>query len=204
MTKLNVVNEEDYILNTSYEQLSQEFQETYPTAVRAFELVGLMYNRLTIVDKLSHKEAVSKIYNDHKHLQGFSRRNITRYLPSDNPKVPRRVRTSCPKNSITENDSLPKISATKNTIDSGIPNPSLSNNVINNVPLKNNTISFEFSLPWKKVSDYMSQVFNSPRKLEVWFSGIFDKQAGKIIAVNTGRMIDQTEFGGVSSGRGVD
>ena len=50
-----------------------------------------MYDRLTIEDKLSHKEAASKIYEDHKHLQGFSPRNIRRSLMSlDNPNVPRR------------------------------------------------------------------------------------------------------------------
>jgi len=60
-----------------------------------------MYNRLTLVDGLTHKEAVAKIHNDHSHLDGFTERNIRRYLPADNPNLPRRVRTSCPKNSIT-------------------------------------------------------------------------------------------------------
>jgi hypothetical protein len=51
-----------------------------------------MYNRLTLKDKLSHKEAISKIYDDHKHLQGFSPRNIRRSLMSlDNPNIPRRT-----------------------------------------------------------------------------------------------------------------
>ena len=58
-----------------------------------------MYNRLTLVDKLSHKDAFTKICDDHKHLSGFSQRNIRRYLPSNNPITPRRVRPSCPKNS---------------------------------------------------------------------------------------------------------
>jgi hypothetical protein len=77
--------------NKSYNDLSSEFRKAYPCAIRAFELVGLMYNRLTLVDKLSHKEALTKIYNDHTDLPGFSLRNIRRNLPSDNPYVPRRV-----------------------------------------------------------------------------------------------------------------
>ena len=63
-----------------------------------------MYNRLTLVDNLSHREALAKIYDDHKHLSGFSRRNIRRNLPLDNVTVPRRIRPSWPKNSITEGD----------------------------------------------------------------------------------------------------
>jgi hypothetical protein len=52
-----------------------------------------MYDRLTMKDGLSHKEAISKIYDDHKHLQSFSRRNIRRSLMSlDNPNVPHRTR----------------------------------------------------------------------------------------------------------------
>ena len=46
-----------------------------------------MYNRLTLVDRLSHKEAMLKIANDHKHLPGFSDRNVRRYLPSHNPNI---------------------------------------------------------------------------------------------------------------------
>jgi hypothetical protein len=50
-----------------------------------------MYNRLTIIDKLSHKKAIVKIYEDHKHLQGFSQRNIRRSLTSlNNPHIPHR------------------------------------------------------------------------------------------------------------------
>jgi hypothetical protein len=87
----------------TYEELSQEFQEVYPAAARAFELVPLMYNRLTLVDGLTHKEAVAKIHNDHRHVDGFTERNIRRYLPADNPNLPRRVRTSRPKNSSSPN-----------------------------------------------------------------------------------------------------
>ena len=54
----------------SYDDLSSEFQRLYPSAVRTFELIKLMYNRLTLVEKLSHKTALTKIYNDHKHLSG--------------------------------------------------------------------------------------------------------------------------------------
>ena len=78
----------------SYDDLSSEFQRLYPSAVRTIELIQLMYNRLTLVEKLSHKTALKKIYNDHKHISGFSTRNIRRNLPLDNPGIPRRVRPS--------------------------------------------------------------------------------------------------------------
>jgi hypothetical protein len=96
----------------TYDELSSDFQEIQPSMVRAFELIGLMYNRLTIVDKFSHKEAVAKIQNDHKHLPGFSERNIRRYLPLDNLSVPRRVRSQCPKNSVVETNEPSKLSDT--------------------------------------------------------------------------------------------
>jgi hypothetical protein len=83
----------------SYEELSSEFQRLFP---RPVQLIELMYNRLTLVDKLSHKAAVTKIYNDHQHLPGFSKRNIRRNLPLDNASVPRRIRPSWPKNSNTK------------------------------------------------------------------------------------------------------
>jgi hypothetical protein len=83
----------------SYQELSSEFQTLYPTFFRVIQLILLMYNRLTLVDNLSHKEAVAKIYNDHRHLSGFSKRNIRRNLPPDNTNVPRRIRPSRPKNS---------------------------------------------------------------------------------------------------------
>src|SRR5690348_11272218 len=81
----------------SYQDLSSEFQRLYP---RVIQLIPLMYNRLTLVDNLPHKDAVTKIYNDHRHLSGFSKRNIRRNLPLDNETVPRRVRPSWPKNSV--------------------------------------------------------------------------------------------------------
>src|ERR1043166_5979591 len=68
-----------------------------------------MYNRLTIVDRLSHKEAMLKIANDHKHLPGFSDRNVRRYLPSHNPNIPHRVRRPRPKNSATKAVDNPKL-----------------------------------------------------------------------------------------------
>jgi hypothetical protein len=104
---IEFTHEED---DRPYEELSKEFQERWPTAVRAFELIPLMYNRLTKVDGYTHKAAINKINNDHAHLPGFSKRNIRRYLPADNPKVPHRIRTPRPKTSITENDSGEKFS----------------------------------------------------------------------------------------------
>ena len=48
--------------------------------------------------------------NDHKHLPGFSDRNVRRYLPSHNPNIPRQVRTARPKNSATISVDNPKLS----------------------------------------------------------------------------------------------
>jgi hypothetical protein len=61
-----------------------------------------MYKRLTLVDGLTHNDAFAKIHNDHAHLHGFTERNIRRYLPANNPNIPRIVRTPRPKNSITK------------------------------------------------------------------------------------------------------
>jgi hypothetical protein len=99
----------------SYVDLSSEFKRLYPSALRAFQLIALMYNRLTLVEKLSHKDALAKIYNDHKHLPGFSKRNIRRNLPLDNPSVPRRIRPSWPKNSGNEANEASKLSITTTT-----------------------------------------------------------------------------------------
>lgn len=71
----------------TYEQLSEEFRQLYPTAHYAFQLIPKMYNRLSLVDKLTHKAAITKIREDHKDLPGFSGRNIRRYLPTDNPSI---------------------------------------------------------------------------------------------------------------------
>jgi hypothetical protein len=101
--------------NRTYEELSEEFKKLYPIAVRAFELIPQMYNRLTFVDKLTHKEAVCKMFEDHKNLPGFSHRNIQRYLPPDNPKKPTRVVTPRHKSSRTELNTEKILSATKST-----------------------------------------------------------------------------------------
>jgi hypothetical protein len=61
----------------SYEELSQEFQAA---ARRAVELIRQMYNRLTLIDGLTHKDALAKMRNDHDHLRGFTQRNTRRYL----------------------------------------------------------------------------------------------------------------------------
>jgi hypothetical protein len=51
--------------------------------------------------------------NDHKHLPGFSDRDVRRYLPSYNPNIPRRVRTPRPKNSATKAVDNPKLSVSE-------------------------------------------------------------------------------------------
>jgi hypothetical protein len=90
-----------------YEDLSKEFKEK---AGRASDLIGLMYNRLTLVDKLSYKQAITKIRDDHADIPGFSFRNISRNLPFDNPTVPRRVRPRWPNSSTTHNVIAEKLS----------------------------------------------------------------------------------------------
>jgi len=67
---------EDEYKTRTYEDLSSEFQKLYSQVVRAYQLIPQMYNRLTIVDRLSHKDAILKMANDHKHLPGFSDRNV--------------------------------------------------------------------------------------------------------------------------------
>src|ERR1043166_635613 len=67
---------EDEYKTRTYEDLSSEFQKLYSQVVRAYQLIPQMYNRLTIVDRLSHIEAILKMANDHKHLPGFSDRNV--------------------------------------------------------------------------------------------------------------------------------
>jgi hypothetical protein len=74
----------------------------------------MMYNRLTLVDKLSHKEAKAKIYEDHKHLPGFSLRNIRRSVTSlDNPNISHRIRPTWPKSRNTATDNGSDLSTTK-------------------------------------------------------------------------------------------
>ena len=113
MTTFGPAFTEDEYKTRTYEELSSEFQKLYPQAVRAHQLIPQMYNRLTFVDRLSHKEAMLKIANDHKHLLGFSDRNVRRYLPSHNPNIPRRVRTPRPKNSATICVDNPKLSVSE-------------------------------------------------------------------------------------------
>jgi hypothetical protein len=110
----NLITENDVkeYQNRSYQELSSEFRSLYPKGWRFVHLISLMYDRLTLVDNLSHKEAEAKIYNDHQDLPGFSRRNIRRNLPLDNATVPRRIRPSWPKNSNTKSHEMPKLSHT--------------------------------------------------------------------------------------------
>jgi hypothetical protein len=103
----------------TYEELSQEFRKIYPTLTRAYELVALMYNLLT-ANGFPHKEAITKIRDDHKDLPGFSTRNIYRCLPRDNPYIPRRVVPPRHKNSITETSGELDLSNTKDEQDNKI------------------------------------------------------------------------------------
>jgi hypothetical protein len=149
----------------TYEELSQEFNELYPAAARAFELVPQMYNRLTLVDGFTHREAVAKIHNDHNHLAGFTQRNIRRYLPGDNPNIPRRVRTSRPKNSITETAENPN----------------------NEQEVYATGIDFEFSLPFEEVRRYMELIFRENKGVSrLYFHGRLDVQTGKVTSVFPG------------------
>lgn len=133
ITAINQPQHLDEYKYKSYEELSQEFQEVYLAAARAFVLIPQMYNRLTLVDDLPHKDAIAKIQNDHDHLRGFTERNIRRYLPANNPNIPRRVRTSRPKNSVTETSVGTFFSDTKHNdernIDHKIGGESISNHV---------------------------------------------------------------------------
>jgi hypothetical protein len=101
MTPVLQMTQIDYN-NRTYEDILREFQMLFANAMKAFQLIPVMYNRLTLVDKLSHNQTVKKIHDDHIHLQGFSPRSIRRYLPADNPAVPPRVRPTWPKKSITQ------------------------------------------------------------------------------------------------------
>jgi predicted ATP-dependent endonuclease of OLD family len=109
LTSIPQTIQDDYE-NKTYEEISKEFQALFPNAMRAFQLVPLMYNRLTLVDNLSHNNAIKKIHDDHIHLEGFSPRSIRRYLPANNPLVPRRVRPRWPKKSKTHTDKVEKLS----------------------------------------------------------------------------------------------
>ena len=134
ITGISQRNNLDEYKYKSYEELSQELQQA---VARAFVLIPQMYNRLTLVDGLPHKDALAKIRNDHNHLSGFTERNIRRYLPANNPNIPRRVMTSRPKNSATETCVGTFFSDTKHNdeknINHKIGRQSISNDVVDDV-----------------------------------------------------------------------
>jgi hypothetical protein len=182
---------EEYEQRT-YEDLSDELQKIYRFVARAFELIPLMYNRLTLLDGLTHKNAVEKIVADHQHLTGFSARNIRRYLPADNPIVPKRVRPSWPKNSSTKTGGSSQLS-----------NIEQENNTENELDLRNNSlvltsdldqesvVDFEFSLPWEDVHRYMTLKFNADGTYaKLWFSGRIQIQTGKVMTASVGSISD--------------
>ena len=88
-------------------KLSDEFRTSYG---RACDIIPFMFKRLTLIDGYSYKDAVAKIYADHKDLPGFSYRNIHRSLPIDSPIVPRRVVPPRHKNSVAKLNSTIKLS----------------------------------------------------------------------------------------------
>ena len=97
----------------------RNLRRLFPTAIHAFQLIPYMYKRLTSVDGLSHKAAVTKIKEDHKDLSGFSYRNISRSLPKDSSIVPRRVVPSRHKSIDTELNHPTKLSITKSSYSDG-------------------------------------------------------------------------------------
>lgn len=178
----------------TYEDLSDELQKIYPIATRAFELIPLMYNRLTLVDGLTHKNAFEKIVADHKHLSGFSERNIRRYLPTENPVVPKRVRSSCPKNRITETNDLSQLSEAEQENNNEIEQHGHSNNLISSSSEnQKNLIDFEFLLPWEDVHQYMGLKFRADGSFaKVWFNGRIEIRTGKVITASIGSISDNT------------
>ena len=92
MSKL-VFQKKEYETRT-YEDLLSAFRLHWR---RAIEIIPLLHNRLTLKDGYTHKQAMSRMRNDLKGIRGFSPRNIIRFLSSDNPMVPRRVRAVTPK-----------------------------------------------------------------------------------------------------------
>jgi hypothetical protein len=54
-----------------YENLSNELQKIYPLAARSFDFILLMYNRLTLIDGLIHKDAVKKILENQNNIIDF-------------------------------------------------------------------------------------------------------------------------------------
>jgi hypothetical protein len=182
---------EEYERRT-YEDLSNELQEIYPVAARSFELIPLMYNRLTLVDELTHKDAVEKIIADHHHFSGFSARNIRRYLPSDNPTVPKRIRPSWPKNSIIGTESPPQLSNTEQENNTKTELQHQNESIICSSDDKQKSIiDFEFSLPWDDVHQYMGLKFKKDGSFaKVWFNGRIDIQTGRVITASVGSISD--------------
>ena len=194
----------------SYGELSQEFKEVYPAAARAFELIPQMYNRLTLVDGLTHKDALAKIHSDHDHLRGFTQRNIRRYLPANNPNIPRRVGTSRPKNSPTEMSVETSLSDTKHNgeknIDHKIGTQNISNHVVDDISsdgtiqiegvttankpnkanLKTNVLNQEIELPCRESCRYISSQLRKGKN-QFCISIKVNLDAGKIISVEIGR-----------------
>jgi len=195
----------------SYEELSKECQQA---VARAFELIPQMYNRLTLVDGLPHKDAFAKILNDHNHLSGFTERNIRRYLPANNPNIPRRVRTSRPKNSPTETSVETSFSDTKHNDEKNIKHKIETQNVSNHVlddissdrtnnlstvdtiplapnepnkaNLKTNVLNQEIALPCRESLRYISSQLNKGKN-EFCISIKVNLDTGKIISVKIGR-----------------
>ena len=88
----------EYQLRT-FEELRAELLYHLPHVYRAIQLVPIIYDRLTLIDGRSHKEAFSEICKIFAQVRrnfpeerGLSDRNLYRYLPEDNPHVPRRIR----------------------------------------------------------------------------------------------------------------
>jgi hypothetical protein len=182
---------EEYQKRT-YEDLSNELQKIYPAAARAFELIPLMYNRLTLVDMLNHKDAVEKIVADHQNLSGFSARNIRRYLPSDNLTIPKRIRPSWPKNSNTETNKPLQLSNTEQEKNSEAELDSRNNTkVYSSNDNSKSILDFEFSLPWDEVHRYMGLKFKVDGSSgKIWFNGRIDTQTSKVIAAYVGSLSD--------------
>ena len=182
---------EEYQRRT-YEDLSNELQKIYPIAARAFELIPLMYNRLTLVDGLTHRNAFEKIVADHQHLSGFSARNIRRHLPSGNLTVPKRVRPSWPKNSITESSELPRLNSTERENATGHQNDSVIYFSSDN---QKSVLDFEFSLLWEDVHQYMGLIFKANGSIaKVWFNGRINTETGKVIAASVGNIQDNNQI----------
>jgi hypothetical protein len=182
---------EEYKSRT-YEDLSKELQEIYPVAARAYGLIPLMYNRLTRIDGLSHKNAVEKIVADHQHLSGFSARNIRRHLPPDNPLVPKRIRPLWPKNSSTETASSSQLSNIEQENNTETALDLRSNSLIlTSDSDRESVIDFEFSLPWEDVHRYMALKFNAGGTYaKLWFSGRIQIQTGKVMTASVGSISD--------------